>query len=137
MSNEITGTIVVIEDIMHITETFQKREFVLEVIDNNPEYPELIKFEVIKDKCYLLDSFQIGQEVSISYNVKGRKWTDKQGKDKYFNTLQAWKINAGQGQGQMPGPAPAPYQQTTFTQIAPTAPAPNFQETIDSEDVPF
>ena len=134
MSNEITGNIVVIEDTMQITETFTKREFVLEVIDNNPEYPELIKFEVIKDKCSLLDSFQVGQEVTIAYNVKGRKWTDKQGKDKYFNTLQAWKINAGQGQGQMPGPAPAAYQQPATPQIAP---APNFQATIDNVDVPF
>ena len=134
MSNEITGNIVVIEDTMQITETFTKREFVLEVIDNNPEYPELIKFEVIKDKCSLLDSFQVGQEVTIAYNVKGRKWTDKQGKDKYFNTLQAWKINAGQGQGQMPGPAPAAYQQPATPQIAP---APNFQATIEDSQIPF
>lgn len=131
MSNEITGTIVVIEDTMQITETFTKREFVLEVIDNNPEYPELIKFEVIKDKCSLLDSFQVGQEITISYNIKGRKWTDQQGKDKYFNTLQAWKINAGQNQI---GQAPAPYQQPATPQIAP---APNFQETINDLQIPF
>ena len=132
MSNEITGTIIVIEATMQITETFTKREFVLEVIDNNPEYPELIKFEVIKDKCSLLDSFKVGQEVTIAYNVKGRKWTDQQGKDKYFNTLQAWKINAGQNQM---GQAPAPYQQPASPQIA--APAPNLQETIDDDQVPF
>ena len=132
MSNEITGTIIVIEATMQITETFTKREFVLEVIDNNPEYPELIKFEVIKDKCSLLDSFKVGQEVTIAYNVKGRKWTDQQGKDKYFNTLQAWKINAGQNQM---GQAPAPYQQPATPQIA--APAPNLQETIDDLQVPF
>ena len=132
MSNEITGTIIVIESTMQITETFTKREFVLEVIDNNPEYPELIKFEVIKDKCSLLDSFKVGQEVTIAYNVKGRKWTDQQGKDKYFNTLQAWKINAGQNQM---GQAPAPYQQPATPQIA--APAPNLQETIDDTEVPF
>ena len=38
MSNEITGNIVVIEDTVQITETFTKREFVLEVPSNKPEY---------------------------------------------------------------------------------------------------
>jgi len=135
MSNEITGTIIVIEDTVQITETFTKREFVLEVPSNKPEYqPELIKFEAIQDRCEALDSFQIGQEVTVLFYLKGRKWTNPQGVDKYFNTLQLGKINTSQGQGQMPGPAPAAYQQPAPPQIAP---APNFQETIDNVDVPF
>ena len=134
MSNEITGNIVVIEQPVQVSATFSKREFVLEVVDNNPQYSDLIKLEFIQDKCSILDSFKIGQEVTVSINIKGRKWTNPQGEDKYFNTLQAWKINAGQGQGQMPGPAPAAYQQPATPQIAP---APNFQATIDNVDVPF
>jgi hypothetical protein len=50
--------------------------------------------EFIQDKCDLLDGYDIGQEVVIQLNVKGRKWTDPQGVDKYFNTLQAWKISS-------------------------------------------
>jgi single-stranded DNA-binding protein len=77
-----------------VTGTFKKREFVVEFAEN-PQYPEYVKFECIQDKCDMLDNFSTGQEVTISFNLKGRKWTDpKNGEDRYFNTLQAWRINA-------------------------------------------
>lgn len=87
----IQGTIINIGNTINVSEKFSKREFVIEYADN-PEYSELIKLEFIQDKCGLLDTFSEGQEVDVSFNLKGRKWTDPQGVDKYFNTLQAWKI---------------------------------------------
>ena len=36
---------------------------------------------------------EFGDEVEISFNLKGRKWTDPQGSIKYFNTLQAWRLD--------------------------------------------
>jgi len=90
---EIKGTIEVIFDELVISDSFKKREFVLKYADN-PEYPELLKLEFVQDKCALLDSYQVGQDVSISINLRGRKWTNKEGVDMYFNTLVAWKIGA-------------------------------------------
>ncbi|MFH2132649.1 MAG: DUF3127 domain-containing protein [bacterium] len=78
-------------DINQISASFKKREFVVEYSEN-PQYPEYLKFELIQDKCELLDKFSIGQEIDVHFNLKGRKWTDPQGKTKYFNTLQAWRI---------------------------------------------
>lgn len=89
---EIKGTIEVIFDEQVISDSFKKREFVLRYAEN-PEYPELLKLEFVQDKCSLLDSYQVGQEVTVSINLRGRKWTDPQGVDKYFNTLVAWKID--------------------------------------------
>lgn len=89
---EITAKIVEIFKEAQISGSFKKREFVVEYAEN-PQYPEYIKFEVIQDKCQLLDSYQLGQEVDISFNLKGRKWTDPKGEVKYFNTLQAWKLS--------------------------------------------
>lgn len=89
---EITAKIVEIFTEAQISSSFKKREFVVEYAEN-PQYPEYIKFEVIQDKCQLLDSYQVGQEVEINFNLKGRKWTDPKGEVKYFNTLQAWKLN--------------------------------------------
>ena len=89
---EIKGTIEVIFDKQIISDSFKKREFVLRYAEN-PEYPELLKLEFAQDKCSLLDSYQVGQEVSISINLRGRKWTSPEGVDKYFNTLVAWKID--------------------------------------------
>ena len=78
----------------NVTASFKKREFVVEYAEN-PQYPEYVKFECIQDKCDMLDNFSAGQEVTVSFNLKGRKWTDpKNGEDKYFNTLQVWRINA-------------------------------------------
>jgi hypothetical protein len=74
-----------------ISASFKKREFVVEYAEN-PQYPEYIKFELIQDKCELLDQFTVNQEIDIHFNLKGRKWTDPQGNIKYFNTLQAWRI---------------------------------------------
>ena len=88
----ISAKIIEIFDTAKVTDSFKKREFVVEYSEN-PQYPEYIKFEFIQEKCDLLDSYTIGEEVDISFNLKGRKWTDPQGVDKYFNTLQAWKID--------------------------------------------
>jgi len=30
--------------------------------------------------------------VRVSFNLKGREWTNKEGEVKTFNTLQAWAI---------------------------------------------
>ena len=60
----IKGKLIEIFDTIQITETFKKREFIIQ--DNkNPEYPEYIKVEVIQDKVSLLDNLTIGDEINI------------------------------------------------------------------------
>ena len=88
---EIQGKLLEISDTVQIKETFRKREFVLEYADN-PQYPEYVKFECIQDKCDMLDNYAVGQDVTVSFNLKGRKWVDPQGTAKYFNSLQAWRM---------------------------------------------
>ena len=88
---EAKGKIHLIFDEQLITEKFKKREFIL-VIAENPEYPEVVKFEFIQDKCSILDGLSVGEGVTVQFNLKGREWADKNGEVKYFNTLQAWKL---------------------------------------------
>lgn len=100
----VQGKILEISDTQKISDRFQKREFVIEYADN-PQYPEYVQFEVVQDKCGMLDSYNVGDEVEVYFNLKGRKWTNPQGQVKYFNSLQAWKLeNAGQSQGNTPPP---------------------------------
>lgn len=94
----LTGSVVEVFDTQQIKDTFKKREFVIEYAEN-PQYPEFIKFECIQDKCGLLDSVKVGDTIDVHFNLKGRKWTDPKGVVKYFNTLQAWKIDKAQGGG--------------------------------------
>ena len=75
---KIAGKLVEIFETVKIKESFQKREFVLEYA-SNPKYPEVIKFELVQDKCTLLDGFKVGQDLSVDFDLRGRKWTDRNG----------------------------------------------------------
>ena len=92
---EIKGIIKKISETVQISDRFRKREFVVEYA-NNPDYPQSLQFELVQDRCELLDSFQEGQEVEVHFELRGREWTSPQGQVKYFNSLQAWKLVAEQ-----------------------------------------
>ncbi|UII29961.1 DUF3127 domain-containing protein [Fulvivirga ulvae] len=100
----VKGKILEISDTQQVSNSFKKREFVLEYAEN-PQYPEYLKFEMIQDKCGILDSYKANDEVDVYFNLKGRKWTDPKGEVKYFNSLQAWKIEGASSGGQTPPPA--------------------------------
>jgi hypothetical protein len=88
---EITGKIETISETFQVTDSFRKRTFSIECLDN-PKYPQYIELELVQDKCSLMDSMEIGTDIRIEFNLNGRKWTNPDGLVKYFNTLQAWKI---------------------------------------------
>ena len=96
---DIKGKIIEIGNTVQVSDKFRKREFVVEYAENT-QYPEYIKFELTQDKCDLLNSFSPGQEVEVFFNLKGRRWTDPKGETKYFNSLQAWKIQSAQSKNQ-------------------------------------
>lgn len=89
---KVIGKLYSIQPVQQVTDAFKKRVFILEYSEN-AEYPEYISFELIKDRCDILDNLQEGQKVEVSYNLKGKKWTNSEGVTKYFNTLQAWQIS--------------------------------------------
>ncbi|WP_353138089.1 DUF3127 domain-containing protein [Pseudopedobacter sp.] len=103
---DVKGKVHEVSEVMNVTDTFRKRELVLEIAEN-PQYPEYVKFEAIQDRCSLMDPLKAGDDVEVFFNLKGRPWTDpKSGRKNYFNTLQVWKVNVLTGQGDMSAPAP-------------------------------
>lgn len=89
---EITGTIKLINETKEYgAKGFKKRELVL---TTEEQYPQHILIEFVKDKCALLDDYQVGQGVRIAININGREWQSPQGEVKYFNSIQGWKIEA-------------------------------------------
>ena len=88
---EVEGKILEILDTQQVSERFRKREFVMEYT-TNPEYPEYLKFEMVQDRCEQLDGFQVDDIVTVRFDLRGRKWTDRQGQVRYFNSLQAWQL---------------------------------------------
>lgn len=93
MSFELTGKILEISSTQNITDKFKKREFIVEYKDNpSGMYVQYLKFQFTGDKVTLLDTFKPGQDVNISFNLKGRKY-EKDGRTSYFMDLEAWKIS--------------------------------------------
>jgi len=90
---EIKGKVHEIGATQQVSETFKKRDLIVEYAEN-PTYPEYIRFEALQDKTALLDTFKAGDEVEVFFNLRGRPWTDKAGKTSYFNSLVIWRINA-------------------------------------------
>jgi|TARA_R100001463_G_scaffold14779_3_gene38826 single-stranded DNA-binding protein len=78
---------------------FKKRELVIETGD---DYPQFITVEFIQDKCEVLNSYNVGDVVTIGINIQGREWENPEGETKYFNSIQGWKISKEGGS------APAP-----------------------------
>ena len=114
---KLSGTITVINDVNVINDKFQKREF---VVNDNGMYPQMIMFQFTQDKCNVLDGYKLGQSVDVSFNLRGREWTSPSGEVKYFNTLEAWRIEAAEGVSEPVTPG------------APTA-----TSTAEDDDLPF
>lgn len=84
-------------EIQQVTATFRKREFVVE-FSENPMYPQFILFQMVQDRVELVSGFQVGDMIDVSFNLRGRSWTSPTGEVKYFNSLEAWRINPAQPQ---------------------------------------
>jgi len=83
------GKIKVIDFTKTFDSGFTKREF---VVTTDEKFPQDIKFELIKDKCDLIDEYSEGNWIKVNFNMKGNEYNDK-----YYVNLQAWKLEAVEG----------------------------------------
>jgi hypothetical protein len=93
MSYEITGKLIAKFDTVQHKETFKTREFVIEKTEDigGRSITNYIKFQCVQDRVNMLDRFNIGEEVKVSFNIKGTKW-NKNGVDNYITNLNAWRM---------------------------------------------
>ena len=105
---EVTGKVKMIGETQTFGEKgFRKREL---VVTTDEQYPQSIMIEFVQDKTDLLNSYQVGQTVKVSINLRGREWVNPQGETKYFNSIQGWRIENLQPEatpGDMPPVPPA------------------------------
>lgn len=104
---------------------FRKREI---VVTTEEQYPQHIMVEFVQDKTDLLNNYNVGQNVKISINLKGREWVNPQGETKYFNSIQGWRIEA--------------IDTNTASDLPPMPPADAFEpvndlNVEDNDDLPF
>jgi len=87
---EIQGRIKVISETKEYGNNgFRKREL---VVITEEQYPQHILVEFVQDKTEILNQYQVGQQVKVSINLRGREWVNPQGETKYFNSIQGWRI---------------------------------------------
>jgi single-strand DNA-binding protein len=124
MGYKAEGKIVKIFDAEQKSASFQAREFVIEVADG--QYPQMVKFQLVQDKCELVNDYSEGDSVEVEFDLRGREWNGK-----YFTNLQAWRIaRAGEGGG---GASSSSGQtQASAPQAAPAAASADFDD-----DIPF
>ncbi|HXC04371.1 MAG TPA: DUF3127 domain-containing protein [Bacteroidia bacterium] len=103
----ITGTLKVKSNEQQVSEKFKKREFV--ITDNSSQYPQHISFQLTQDKCALIEAYKPGDEIKVFFNLRGREWkSPKDGELKYFNSLEAWKIERVGASSSNSGPVSEP-----------------------------
>lgn len=112
---------------------FAAREFVLEVPDGN--YPQLIKFQAVQERCGILDNFNEGDQVRVSFDLRGREWNGK-----YMTNLNAWRIEPGGGEthgAQTEGSSRSKNNATG--ENFPADPFPNYTEAppVSTDELPF
>lgn len=96
MQFNLSGKLIEKFNTVQITDSFKKREFVVETAETNAgrEFIEQIKFQLTQDKCDLVDNYNLNDTLKISFSIRGRRW-EKDGKVNYFNNLEAWRIEPG------------------------------------------
>jgi len=119
MSFEIDGRLHKKFDTESKTQTFQAREFVIEVNQNN--YLQYIKFQLTQDRCQLIDNFEEGDQLKVHFDLRGREWNGK-----FFTNLNAWKIDRGTDESSIPSP---PQEEGSF-------PSADSEPSFD-DDLPF
>ena len=122
MSLEVTGKLLVKYDTQQVSERFKKREFVMELAEeiNGNTYTNYAKMQLVQNKCEIIDRFNEGDQIKVSFNIKGNRW-EKDGRVNFITNLDAWRVEAAStGAGAPAGnynAAPAPSYNN--------APAPN------------
>ena len=104
----IKGAVKLISEVKVISDKFKVREFVVTIPDD--KYPQDIIFSTVNDNISILDSIEVGQEIEVSFNLRGREYAVQGQPVRYYNTLNAWKVQAT---------------------------APNVQSIVEKDDLPF
>lgn len=71
---------------------FKVVKFVV-VDDSSSEYPQTLELQCTQDKAENLIKYnKVGDRVDVDFNLRGREWTNAEGKVSVFNTIEAWKV---------------------------------------------
>jgi single-strand DNA-binding protein len=128
MTYEIEGILHKKFDIESKSGTFQTREF---VITTEGTYPQFVKFRLTQDKCSVIDAYNEGEKVKVSFDLRGREWQGK-----YFTNLNAWRVDKSASVSPEISAAAASLPPTPPS-FETTAATPDLGLPSDFDDLPF
>lgn len=132
MAFEVVGKLVKKYEMESKTGSFHTREFVIEIDGRYPEFPS---FQLVQDRCDLIDRFNVGDLITVSFDLRGREWQGK-----YFTNLNAWRVVPADGEPHKTAPADVTDAAPAITWNAPATPL-DVPELIgkdtEPDDLPF
>jgi hypothetical protein len=95
------------------------------------QYAQFVKFQLTQDRCDVVDPYEVGQQIKVYFDLRGRQWQDK-----YFTNLNAWRVEAvGENQ---PAPMPGQKEMSNSNGSAPASAMDNSDTGKDDfDDLPF
>lgn len=117
---KVTGKIHFVGQVKQVSDKFKSKDV---VILTNEKYPQHISIQFTQDKTELVNQKDVGDQVEVSINLRGREWKSPTGEIKYFNTIEGWQINSAERANEIVAERLAEMPQTPFR--------------LDDEDLPF
>lgn len=123
---EVIGKLIVKKETEQISETFRKRDIVVETIG---EFPQTIPITLSNNKTTLADNINVGEMVKVMINLRGRSWENQDQETMYFLSAQGWSMTRYNPTAQPVYPQqpmyqqqPQPYGQPMYQQQYPQQP---------------
>lgn len=117
---KVTGKIHFVGQVKQVSDKFKSKDV---VILTDEKYPQYISIQFTQEKTELVNPKDIGDQVEVSINLRGREWKSPTGEIKYFNTVEGWQINTAVRANEIASERLAEVPQAPFR--------------LDDEDLPF
>ena len=90
---EIKGKVVNVKPVETVgANNFKKASIWIETTTD--QYPQTIEIEFVKEKADEIQTIEVGSDVTVKINIRGRKWTGNDGVEKVFTSIQGWKVES-------------------------------------------
>lgn len=145
MALEVSGKLINVQPIQQVNDTFRKREFVIEITEHSPSgmtFTNYASFQLVQDRVTAIDAFQLGEEVKVSFNIRGNKW-EKDGVVRYITNLNAWRVERADSAMAAPTAQPTSHMQQAPVSTPTPPPTNNFPppppsfDSGEDSDLPF
>lgn len=92
MSYKLKGKLILKAEPRQVSEKFRVMDFVIETPED--KYPQKIQFQILNDRIQEMDLYSLGEEIEISFDLRGREYAVPGKETKYYNSLNAYKVES-------------------------------------------